>query len=69
MTVCEDCDHLHTQRPADKPWMWMCTKHKRAGGYGFVNRTFSDAVPYLYCKDVNQGFCPLFEPKREVKGE
>ena len=29
---------------------------------GFVARgNWTNAVPYLYCRDVNSGFCPLYE--------
>ncbi len=44
------------------PWRWMCAKHKRLDGFGFVTRdTWDEAPPFLYCNNVNGGVCPLFE--------
>lgn len=37
-------------------------KHPRLEGFGFVVKgTWIDKPPYLYCRDVNGGACPLFE--------
>ncbi|KKN17820.1 hypothetical protein LCGC14_0962020 [marine sediment metagenome] len=62
-TWCEDCDN---RIPAKYPTRDMCTKHPRHDGFGFVLRgQWDDFPPYLFCKDVNGGGCPLFEPKRD----
>jgi hypothetical protein len=52
----------------------MCKRHPRHEGYGFVRRgEWDDFPPFLFCRDVNGGGCPLFEPKRDgeddVKGK
>lgn len=61
-TYCKDCAHAFMERKNDPPWRWMCIKHKRLEGFGFVtDTTWDDMPPYLYCKDVNGGACPLFE--------
>jgi hypothetical protein len=63
---CEDCDHLHSDR-SGHPRYWMCMKHKRSEGYGFVVRgTWSKFSPYMYASDINDGFCPLFERKKNA---
>lgn len=61
-TYCADCAHLYKAGKNDAPQRWMCIKHKRAEGFGFVTKdTWDNAPPYLFCRDVNAGFCPLFE--------
>lgn len=68
MTICDECDHLLMVFKADPPWRWLCTKHPRMEGFGFVTKKSWDSFPpYLYAKDVNGGECPLFTPKREAK--
>lgn len=59
-TYCSDCDNCIKGKHV-APYMWLCAKHKRADGFGFVTPTsWDNAEPYLRCKDVNGGFCPLF---------
>ncbi len=62
-TWCETCDfYMGGRYPARD----MCQKHPRSEGFGFVRKEqWDDFPPYLFCKDVNGGQCPLFEPKRE----
>lgn len=61
-TYCADCAHVYKVGKSDAPWRWLCIKHKRGEGYGFVTATtWDNAPPYLNCKDVNAGYCPLFE--------
>jgi len=63
MTICAECDFCI---PNGAPWRWECAKHPRLEGYGFVTRDrWDDMPPHLYCKDVNGGACPLFQPKRK----
>ncbi len=67
MTVyCADCDHVLEDTRRLEPWRWLCIKHPNiSDGFGWVTATSWDkAPPYLYCKNVNGGLCPLFEPKR-----
>ncbi len=62
-TWCELCD-FHT--PASHPARDMCGKHPRYEGFGYVRKgQWDNFPPWLFCKDVNSGSCPLFEPKRE----
>ena len=64
-THCAECDYVHAGSRKEQPWRWMCVKHKRLGGYGFViGEAWETAPPYLHCKDVNGGACPLFTPAR-----
>lgn len=61
-TLCSNCRHVYLANKSDQPWYWMCIKHKRADGYGFVTQdTWVSKPPYLFCRDVNGGACPLFE--------
>lgn len=61
-TYCADCKHVFKERKSDPPWRWMCVKHKRMDGFGFVTKDcWDDMPPFLYAKDVNGGDCPLFE--------
>jgi hypothetical protein len=39
-------------------------KHQRHEGLGFVTRGLRETEPYLFCKDVNGGGCPLFEKEK-----
>lgn len=69
-TFCHDCDHLTKESDKAPPFKWMCLKHPRLDGFGFVTRgTWDNFPPYLYCKDVNGGACPLFEPRKELVDE
>lgn len=61
-TFCETCAHVYKVDRHDPPWRWLCIKHRRIEGFGFVTRkTWDDFPPYLYCRDVNGGQCPLYE--------
>ena len=67
-TICADCRNLSRHKSAP-PWRWLCIRHKRAEGFGFVTREYWDDAPYLRCADVNGGFCPLFEKRAETELE
>ena len=61
-TYCTTCANLYIVNKSDPPWRWLCHKHKRAPGYSFVaGEAFLANPPYLFCKDVNAGMCPLYE--------
>lgn len=63
-TVCSECRNCDNS--SKHPAYWLCTKHKRAEGFGFVTVEYWDnAPPFLYCKNVNGGFCPLFERRED----
>lgn len=65
-TYCHDCDNVHPSSRKQPPWSWLCVKHPRKEGFGYVTPfTWDNMEPYLRCKDVNGGACPLFEPKKE----
>ena len=69
-TYCADCAHRHQVGRSDAPYRWLCTKHPRLEGFGFVTKDkWDDMPPYLFCKDVNGGMCPLFEkdPGKQMK--
>lgn len=69
-TLCSECDHVHTAGKNDGPWKWMCIKHPRLAGYGFVTGgTWENFPPYLFCRDTNGGACPLFKRKRDGQME
>lgn len=69
MTYCKDCKHVYRANKSDQPRWWMCIRHKRAEGFGFVtDQTWDNAPPYAFCREVNFGFCPLFE-QREPQEE
>ena len=64
---CEECDHVFREYAAAPEYLWLCLKHPREHGHGFVSRTIRDGnlPPYLRCKDVNGGYCYLFKPKAD----
>jgi hypothetical protein len=65
-TFCHDCEHVSDETRKRSPHGWLCLKHKRLEGQGFVHPDYwSNEEPYLRCKDVNGGLCPLFEKRRE----
>ena len=65
-TLCKDCDHVEPTSRKAHPWRWLCTRHKRGEGFGFVtDEAWDKFPPYLYCADVNGGFCPLYAPLRD----
>jgi hypothetical protein len=63
ITICEDCEHMHPEsRKRASQWA-MCMKFPRLEGMGFVSRDKWDKdPPYMRCRDINGGLCPLFEP-------
>lgn len=73
MTHCDECEHVHDKKL--KWYRWTCIKHKRMEGFGFVKHDVRETEPYLFCKDVNGGACPLFEKEKgkqtdlNLKGE
>lgn len=59
-TYCSECDNVIREKNAP-PYRWMCAKHQRHEGFGFVTpTTWDNAPPYLFCKDTNGGRCPLY---------
>lgn len=69
-TYCEDCDNVVHDTRKRHPSQWLCAKFQRVEGGGFVApQTWVDAEPYMRCKDINGGNCPLFKPIPEPKEE
>lgn len=65
-TLCAACDHVEpTSRRQPTRW-WLCMRHHRLPGFnGFVTGVMWEKdPPFLWCRDVNGGACPLFEPRR-----
>lgn len=70
-TLCKDCDFVETESRKQADYRWLCIRHKRLGPkHRFVTDTLTlKDPPYLYCVDVNGGFCLLFEPRRNANQE
>ena len=65
-TFCEDCKHC--DKTSKHQRYWLCRRHKRVDGFGFITKDMWDnAEPFLYCRNVNGGLCPLYEEIKEVK--
>ena len=65
-TYCVNCEHMMKLGKSDPPWRWLCRQHKSLDGYGFVTpTTWDNADPYLLCRNVNGGVCPLHSPIKE----
>lgn len=63
ITFCAECKHVYRVNERDMPRYFLCSRHKRSEeqmGY-IIRGVWNDAPPYLYCRDVNQGCCPLYE--------
>jgi hypothetical protein len=60
-TYCNRCTHVFRVYKNDPPQRWLCSRHPRLEGFGFVTETtWDNAPPYLYCRDVNGGKCPMY---------
>jgi hypothetical protein len=69
-TPCETCDHVHPATANKEPWKWMCLKFPRLAGLDPVAPTQRIVLePYNRCTAINVGFCPVWQPRREPKGE
>lgn len=65
ITYCINCDNVAEDSRKRDPWYWLCTKHPRLEGFGFVtNTTWDRAPPYLRCVDCNGGACPLYKERK-----
>jgi hypothetical protein len=59
-TLCEDCDHVIRDKNTP-PFRWLCCKHKKLEGFGWVTRTtWDNGEPYARCSQINHGACPNF---------
>jgi hypothetical protein len=65
VTYCEDCDNMLESSRKGPSWAAMCSKFKRLFGTQLVARGVWDKDhPYMMCRDINGGDCPLFTPRR-----
>lgn len=61
-TYCVKCQNVVLSSRKLKQYNWLCSKHKNIEGRGFVDPdVWAKSEPYLKCKDVNGGDCPLYE--------
>lgn len=64
---CRDCDHVDPASRKKAQYHWLCLRHRRLEGQGFVDPdTWVENEPYLKCKDVNGGICELYSPRRDA---
>lgn len=65
-TYCHACDHVVEDTRKRSPHQWLCNRHKRLEGQGFVHPDYwTSEEPFLRCSAVNGGLCPLFETRRQ----
>lgn len=65
-TFCEECEHMHPDSRKAPSSRAMCIKFPRMSGAGFVSLDKWDKdAPYMLCRDINGGNCPLFETRRD----
>ncbi len=70
MTYCEDCKHMHSDSRKLPSYRAMCSKFRRLGGTGFVTKEYWDKdPPFMLCKDINGGACPIFQERKQEKTE
>ncbi|MBW3095673.1 hypothetical protein [Pseudohoeflea coraliihabitans] len=63
-TWCSDCRNVVSDTRKRHPGSWLCRKHKRLEGMGFVDRDYwSREEPFMRCVNINGGDCPLFDPR------
>ena len=71
-TYCESCEFVMRSKN-DPAFRWLCSRHKKLEGFGFVSRiTWDNGEPYMRCHVVNAGLCPLYQkaaPGQMTMGE
>lgn len=66
ITYCADCDNVHPSTQKGHPARWLCIKFPRLEGFGFVTKdAWEKFEPYMPCKDINGGNCPLYQEKQQ----
>lgn len=70
-TPCEDCEHLHPDtRDPKRTYAWLCMRFPRLPGLSAVApKSKHIGEPYNRCENINLGFCPLFERRRDGQME
>lgn len=70
MTLCEDCEYMHPSSRQGPSYRAICMKHPRLQGTQNVAKGRWDRdSPYMYCRDINGGNCPLFEERKTNENE
>lgn len=65
-TFCRECDNVHAESRKRVPSQWLCSKFKRLEGHGFVDpEKWAEMEPFMKCRDINGGACPLFVKRRD----
>lgn len=64
-TWCDQCEWVTSESRKRPPFQWLCARHRRLDGHGFLSPEYRTDEPFLKCRDVNGGLCETFEPKRE----
>lgn len=60
-TLCENCEHSHPENEKRPSYRWMCIMFPRVEQNNFVTTDNRLSEPYMFCKDINGGKCPLFQ--------
>ncbi len=69
-TFCNECDHVEPSSRKKLPPYWLCMKHPRLEGMGFVApNLWAEMEPHMRCVNINGGNCPLWEPRRQANHE
>lgn len=64
ITYCSECDNVVADTRKRHPATWRCSKFPLIEGGGFVvPDIWVTDEPFMKCKDINGGACPLFTPK------
>jgi len=65
-TFCTECDNVHEESRKRVPSQWLCSKFPRLDGHGFVDPLkWSEMEPFMKCRDINGGACPVFTKRRD----
>ena len=66
ITRCEDCDNLDPQARKDRrEYGALCLAHPRVVRADLVFHEITDKdPPYMPCRNINGGACPMFKPVR-----
>ena len=57
---------MHPDSRSGPSYAAVCSKFPRLEGMGFVSKTFwSKDAPFMRCRDINGGACPMFETRKQ----
>lgn len=66
-TFCVTCENVHPDTAGKPPYQWRCMKAPAPPFGGFVDPDYRPSPPYHLCKQINDGACEDWQPKREAK--